>query len=114
MVVIRGNVSKKVFQHFLLLSVAIFCLSAPSYCASHWECANDLLQVFVKRWQQLYGKDMMVYNVHGLCHLASDVTVFGNLDSFSAFAFENFLGRLKKMLRKPNNTLPQVIAGYLR
>jgi len=52
---------------------------------------------------------MLVYNVHGLIHLAADVKQFGPLDSFSAFPFESFLGRLKKMLRKPNQPLQQII-----
>jgi len=39
----------------------------------------------------LYGPGMMVYNVHGLMHLADDVRVFGALDNFSVFPFENKL-----------------------
>ena len=38
----------------------------------------------------------MTYNIHCLVHLAEDVKVHGNLDMFSAFPFESFLGRLKK------------------
>ena len=52
---------------------------------------------------------MLVYNVHGLVHLASDAQHLGPLDSYSAFPFESFLGRLKKMVRSPNRCLPQVI-----
>lgn len=51
----------------------------------------------------------MTYNIHCLVHLAEDVKVHGNLDMFSAFPFESFLGRLKKMVRKPNFVLQQVI-----
>jgi len=32
-----------------------------------------------------------------LIHLSADVKKFGPLDSFSAFPFESFLGRLKKI-----------------
>ena len=39
----------------------------------------------------LYGVDMLVFNVHGLVHLAKDVERFGCLDNFSAFVFESFL-----------------------
>ena len=34
---------------------------------------------------------------------------FGPLDTFSAFPFENFLGKIKKMIRKPKFPLSQAI-----
>ena len=52
---------------------------------------------------------MLVYNVHGLTHLATDAMRFGPLDTFSAFPFESFLGKIKQMLRKPQFPLSQVI-----
>ena len=51
---------------------------------------------------------MIVYNVHGLVHLAGDVTIYGNLDNFSAFPFENTLKSLKKLVRKPSHVLQQI------
>lgn len=41
----------------------------------------------------------VTYNVHGLLHLAGDCAKFGKLDSFSAFKFESYLGKLKRKLR---------------
>ena len=52
---------------------------------------------------------MLVYNVHSLIHLVDDVRRFGCLDSFSAFKFESLLGQLKKLVRKPNQPLPQIV-----
>ena len=51
--------------------------------------------MFVEHWGKLYGKDMLVYNVHGLTHLAADAMRFGPIDTFSAFTFETFLARIK-------------------
>ena len=51
---------------------------------------------------------MLVYNVHGLVQLAEDASRFGCLDNISAFPFENFLGKLKRMVRKPSFPLEQV------
>lgn len=62
------------------------------YC----DYANGLLRTFVNNAAVLYGRDMMVYNVHGLIHLADDVRRFGCLDNFSAFPFENSLMSIKK------------------
>ena len=108
-VVVKGKISDLVYQHFLLLVVGIFCLCSPLHCITHCEYSNDVLCMFVEQWGTLYGKDMLVYNVHGLTHLAADAMRFGPLDSFSAFPFENFLGKKKKMLRKPKSPLSQVI-----
>jgi len=37
----------------------------------------------------------MVHNIHNLLHLCNDVRKFGHWN-FSNFAFENYLGQLKK------------------
>lgn len=50
-----------------------------------------------------------MYNFHGLVHLCEDVKIHGNLDLFSSFPYENFLGHLKKLVRGPRNPLTQVI-----
>jgi len=42
-------------------------------------------------------------------HLSDCVRLFGSLDNFSAFPFENFMQKLKKMVRKSSQPLQQVI-----
>jgi hypothetical protein len=64
---------------------------------------------FVKDAESLYGKEALVYNVHNLIHLAADVKQLGCLDKFAAFPFENKLGELKKMVRKPQQPIQQVL-----
>ncbi|KAG1663595.1 hypothetical protein GQR58_020325 [Nymphon striatum] len=71
--------------------------------------AHELLCIFVSDFAKLYGNDKIVYNVHGLLHLSKDVEKFGPLDNYSAFNFESFLGRLKRLVRKPNYPIQQVI-----
>ena len=51
-----------------------------------------------------------LYNVHKLIHAADDVTIFGPLESFSAFVFENFLG-VKKILRKKGNHYNRLLSA---
>lgn len=55
----------------------------------------------------LYGPKQLIYNVHTLRHLAEECLIHGPLDAFSEFGFENFLGKLKRMLRT-HNPLAQV------
>jgi hypothetical protein len=53
---------------------------------------------------------MLVNNVHGLTHLANDVKKFGPLENCSAFVFESFLGKLKRLVRKSSRfSLQQVV-----
>lgn len=70
---------------------------------------KDLLQAFVANYMLLYGKKNIVYNVHNLVHIADDAARFGALDNISAFPFESFLGRLKKMVRRPQNPVAQIV-----
>jgi len=108
-VILRRSLPLNYYRHFMLLSVAIYCLSSPLFCHVYCDYARQLLVLFVSQIGELYGDNQYVYNMHGLVHLADDVSRFGALDSFSAFVFESFLGRLKKLVRKPKYPLQQVV-----
>jgi hypothetical protein len=56
---------------------------------------------------------MLVYNVHNVVHLVDDAKAYGSLDNVSAFCFENYLGKLFKMIRKPEKPLEQLIRRVL-
>lgn len=57
----------------------------------------------------IYGSQHLVFNTHSLIHLADDTKKFGVLDSVSFFPFENYLGTLKRLVRRPQNPLQQVV-----
>lgn len=65
--------------------------------------------MFVTGFKKLYGSSYVSYNVHNLVHLPDDVLLFGNLDSFSAFPFESHMFKIKRMIRKGNKQLQQVV-----
>lgn len=73
------------------------------------EFANSLLLYFIDQIKVIYGDEHISHNVHGLAHIVEDTMFYGTLDSFSAFLFENCLQTLKKLVRKPNQALPQII-----
>ncbi|XP_048010162.1 uncharacterized protein si:dkey-242h9.3 isoform X1 [Megalobrama amblycephala] len=108
-VVLRGILQPQIYDNFMLLSVGVYILASPQYCMELNDFAKTLLVSFVEHFGQLYGEEFLVYNIHGLVHLSDDVKVHGNLDLISAFPFENFLGKLKKLVRGPLNPLTQVI-----
>ena len=108
-VILAHALPNPMYKNFLLFSMGIHILISPSLCHAMCDLAHKLLVAFVRHFGDMYGKDKLVYNVHGLVHLANEVRLHGNLDNISAFPFENFLGQLKKMVRSPKNPLQQVI-----
>ena len=87
--VILDCLNNDFYDHFLLLFVSIYCLSSPLFVQSYCHYAGKLLHVFVNQVGILYGQDQLVYNVHGLTHLAQDVSRFGILGMFLPFPFES-------------------------
>lgn len=63
----------------------------------------------VKSFTELYGKEHLSHNVHNLLHISNDVYNFGDLNSFSAFPFENYMQCLKKHIRKFERTIAQLV-----
>lgn len=108
-VLLKDFLHTAVYQHFLLLFVGVFILSNKALLEEYTDYANDALVLFVQHFGKLYGDMYLSYNVHNLVHLAQDVKVHGNLDSFSAFKFENFMQQLKKLVRKPKSPCCQVV-----
>ncbi|KAE9522831.1 hypothetical protein AGLY_016793 [Aphis glycines] len=74
--------------------------------------ARKLVSHFVTSFKSLYGSHNVSYNVHGLLHLVNDVEEFGPVDNFSAYRFENYLGKLKKKIRKDDKPLQQIARRY--
>lgn len=98
-----------VYNNFMLLYTGICILVSPQLCSLFNNYANTPLTTFVSHFGELYGKDALVYNVHGLVHLSADAQLHGSLDSISAFPYENYLHKLKRFVRKPEFPLAQVI-----
>ncbi len=107
--VLLRSLPEHVYNHFLLFHVALFILVSPVLSQRFSDYAHQLLIQFVNCSQTIYGEGFVVYNVHGLIHLPNAVQRFGNLDKISAFPFENFLCKLKRLVRKPRFPLQQII-----
>lgn len=109
-IVFRGILSEEIYNHFLLLHVAISTLANEdkSHSENNISYAEKLLKLFVQEMKDIYKEESIVYNIHNLVHLPDDVRRFGCLDKFSCFPFENFLFQLKNMLRTPNKPLSQL------
>jgi len=105
----RGVLHEDVYNNFMLLSCAMRILLSPNLSNRYAAFAGQLLLAFVQHVKIVYGEEMVAYNMHGLIHLANEVASHGNLDTISAFPFENHLFQLKRMLRKAQSTLKQLV-----
>lgn len=92
----------------MLLFIGITILASPKLASAYCDYAEQLLVTCVENMKIIYDSGMIVYDVHGLVHLAGDVKRFGVLDNFSSFPFENELRLLQKKIRKPTSVLQQL------
>lgn len=113
-IVLKSVLKQEIYEHFLTLHVAISILTTLTLIANNENIkyAEELLVYFVKSFQVLYSEQFVSHNMHNLIHLSNEVRRNGILDNFSAFQFENFLGSLKKLIRKPEKPLQQLARRY--
>lgn len=93
-VVLKKVLHKKVYEHFLCLTVAVSILldSSEKKRAAYMKYATDLLSSFVDRCKRIYTPAFVVYNVHGLRDLSDDSRYYQcSLNDISAFSFGNHL-----------------------
>lgn len=71
--------------------------------------AEKLLIHFVLSSKCIYGPQILSHNFHNLLHITDDARKYGNLNIFSNFSSENYLQKIKKLLRTHNNVLSQIV-----
>lgn len=107
--VLKKILKEDKLQHFLLLHTAIYILVSEGSSLEWVKVAFDLITRFVSEIPKLYYKEMLIYNIHSLLHLCGDAKLHGALDNFSAFDFESFMQKIKRMLRTNSSHLAQVV-----
>lgn len=102
-VLLSSFLPSNMYNNFMLLFTAIAILINSDLSLSYCQYSQTLLKTFVSHFGEIYGKDAIVYNVHGLVHLPMDVQQFGCLDRISAFPYENHLQNIEtcKKTRSP-------------
>lgn len=93
------------------LNIAFIILLSPNL-GKYIDFARKLLIYFVQSFSKIYGIHLLSHNVHGLLHVCDDYDRYGPLDNCSTFPFENFMSQLKKMLRKNEKPLQQIVNRY--
>jgi len=108
-IVLKGILADQLYDHFMVFSVALSLLICPTLAVEHNSYSKELMKYFVGKAGELYGDHFMVYNVHSMVHLPEEAMAFGSLDACSAFPFENYLGKLKRLVRSGKQPLTQVV-----
>jgi len=111
------NVLKNVLRHdfyfnFLCLNISFRILLSPNSSEKLVNFSQKLFEHFVEKFDELYGAQYVSHNVHGLLHITDDYRKLKSLEECSCFPFENFMKVLKKMLRKHEKPLEQIIKRY--
>lgn len=107
---LRGILPDKYLLHFSLLSEAIFILTKTNISASDFEKASANLRKFIIQYQEYYGIENMVYNVHLLSHLADCVKNCGPLWAYSNFNFEDNNGELASYVQGTTDVEKQILS----
>lgn len=112
-VVLQFILNEECYFHFICLHVC-FRLRLDPYTKNNnlINFSEKVLAYFVDKFVKIYGKQFISHNIYGLLHIVDDFRKYGCLDNCSSFPFEKNLLKLKKMVRKSEKPLEQVINRY--
>lgn len=110
----KSALSPCCYNHFLTLSIAIRILADPELCITFNAYAESLLLWFVSNYGEIYGYEYLSFNVHNLLHIIKDVQIFGCLDNFSCFKYENCMQKIKRKLHQSGKSLQELSQPFVR
>ena len=85
------QLSDIMYSNFIMLHASVYLLYSKAISADQYDFIERLLKSFVVHFGEVYGPQLLIYNVHGLIHIVEHSRKYGALPSFSGFPFENFL-----------------------
>jgi hypothetical protein len=97
------------FNIFLSLHTFSFLMAHPIESGKRCAYAEELAKWIISECRTAWGTEFIVYTVHALLHIPSEVRRFGKLETFGCFWGENFLQFIGKYCRGPNFCLQQVV-----
>lgn len=94
----KNALPKKFYDQFIMLHFAMYVYSSQRF--KHlYNCASVCCTNAAILFEELFGKQSLVYNVHLLNHIHEYASAFETVNEFAAFDFESFLGLIKKRIR---------------
>lgn len=74
-----------------MLHCAYRLIANPQPTADDIDMAESFVKRFVHDFKELFGHVNVVSNVHNLLHITDCVRLYGCVESFVAYKFENFM-----------------------
>lgn len=76
---------------------------------------EKFLKHFVVSFELIYSIENLSHNIYGFLfwYLANDAWLYGSLDQFSTFKYDNFMQQLLKLIFMENHPIQQVINGII-
>lgn len=96
------------YKHFLMLHFSIYVYSSTKYQMLH-DAAEQCLNSFVHLFPILFHPCLLSFNVHALLHIPFFTKLYGPVDQFSAFNYENYLSAVKRRIRANNGIFKQTL-----
>lgn len=106
-VLLKQFLDEEAYVHFLRLSLAYRIVSSDMFTDS-LDAAQMMFEDFVWEYKKHYPQGGMGFNVHGLLHIVDDVKMYGTVDNYSAYKFENYIQILGNIIRSPSMMLQQL------
>lgn len=106
-VILKNFLPTHVYDHFLRLFCAVTICYSDVY-KEYLHIAKKWFDEYIIGCMEIYGEHSLVSNIHNLTHIVEDVKRFGNLNTISAYPFENRLHFLKLRIKQPKLPLEQI------
>ncbi|KAE8737705.1 hypothetical protein FOCC_FOCC016828, partial [Frankliniella occidentalis] len=112
-VCLKGVLKDKYLVHLAKLCKAAYILLQNSVSPAEVQEAHALLLSYQCDYQENFGEDSMVYQIHLLGHVCKGVLRFGPLWTHSPFPFEAQNRYMLQMLTSPYSVVKQIVTRYL-
>lgn len=110
--ILHGILGDKYLNHILKLIEATHILCSTKISTEKINRAEQLLQSYVLEFEEIFGKQNMVFNVHLLLHTAECVRKNGPLFCYSNYSTEDNLGHLVSFVKGKTDVLSQIVNRY--
>lgn len=106
-VILKTYLPTHVYDHFLRLFCAVTICYSDVY-KEYLHIAKKWFDEYIIGCMEMYSAHSLGSNIHNLTHIVEDVKRYGNLNTISAYPFENRLHFLKLRIKQPRLPLEQI------
>lgn len=109
--VLTGILPNRYLNHWCLYVQGTYLLLKSEIHTEVIDIAEELLEEFSSKTEDLYGRHMMRFNLHILRHFAANCRRWGPMFALSAYQFEAGNQRIKKLVHACNGIPNQICRG---